>query len=130
MGCMDEALDSLFPVDWLDPYGQMPMNDRYSVQIDITQVKTDNGIKVTAVKTPPRAGTASVSDAIKMALGVCDIEDNEQNGSNPKEKKDYKEKSWDPKKTEDKPTENIEPEQKDLDHSPRNLSKDAYKSSS
>ena len=76
MGCIDDALSNLFPVGWLDPYGHMPLNDEHSVQIDITQVETDDGIRVTAVKTPPRAGTTSIQDAISMALGMgcCDIE--------------------------------------------------------
>lgn len=65
-----EALNNLFPTGWLDPYGSMPLNKEYSVQIDITQVETDDGIKVTAVKTPPRASTTSVQDAINMALGL------------------------------------------------------------
>lgn len=69
-----EALNNLFPTGWLDPYGSMPLNKEYSVQIDITQVETDDGIKVTAVKTPPHASTTSVQDAINMALGIgcCD----------------------------------------------------------
>ena len=75
MGCMDEALNNMFPVDWCDPYGNMPLNKDLTVQIDITQVTTDDGIKVTAVKTPPRAGTTSIEDAISMALGMgcCEI---------------------------------------------------------
>lgn len=73
MGCMESALSNLFPAGWLDPYGSMPLNKDYSVQIDITQVETDDGIKVTAVKTPPHAGTTSIQDAISMALGMgCD----------------------------------------------------------
>ena len=70
---MGNALSNLFPTGWLDPYGQMPLNEGHSVQIDITQVETDDGIRVTAVKTPPRAGTTSIQDAISMALGMgCD----------------------------------------------------------
>lgn len=76
-----EALNNLFPTGWLDPYGSMPLNKEYSVQIDITQVETDDGIKVTAVKTPPHASTTSVQDAINMALGMgcCDDEENVEN---------------------------------------------------
>lgn len=76
MGCMESALGNLFPTGWLDPYGGMPLNKDYSVQIDITQVETDDGIKVTAVKTPPHAPTTSIQDAISMALGMscCDTE--------------------------------------------------------
>lgn len=71
---IEQALSNLFPVSWLDPYGNMPLNKDYSVQIDITQVETDDGIKVTAVKTPPHAGTTSIQDAISMALGMgCDV---------------------------------------------------------
>lgn len=70
-----EALNNLFPTGWLDPYGSMPLNKEYSVQIDITQVETDDGIKVTAVKTPPHASTTSVQDAINMALGMGCCED-------------------------------------------------------
>lgn len=70
-----EALNNLFPTGWLDPYGSMPLNKEYSVQIDITQVETDDGIKITAVKTPPRASTTSVQDAINMALGMGRCED-------------------------------------------------------
>lgn len=71
---INEALNNLFPTGWLDPYGSMPLNKDYSVQIDITQVETDDGIKVTAVKTPPHAPTTSIQDAISMALGMgCDI---------------------------------------------------------
>ena len=71
---VNEALNNLFPAGWLDPYGNMPLNKSYSVQIDITQVETDDGIKVTAVKTPPHAPTTSIQDAISMALGMgCDV---------------------------------------------------------
>ena len=76
MGCMENALNELFPTGWLDPYGEMPLNKDYKVQIDITQVETDDGIKVTAVKTPPHASTTSIQDAIAMALGMgcCETE--------------------------------------------------------
>lgn len=71
---INEALNNLFPTGWLDPYGSMPLNKDYSVQIDITQVETDDGVKVTAVKTPPHAPTTSIQDAISMALGMgCDV---------------------------------------------------------
>lgn len=80
MGCMDQALSNLFPVSWLDPYGNMPLNKEHTVQIDITQVETDDGIKVTAIKTPPRAGTTSIQDAISMALGMGCDEIGPQNG--------------------------------------------------
>lgn len=75
MGSMEETLSNLFPTSWLDPYGNMPLNQELTAQIDITQVTTDNGIKITAVKTPPRAGTTSIKDAISMALdmGCCEI---------------------------------------------------------
>ena len=74
-----DVLNELFPTDWLDPYGSMPLNKQYSVQIDITQVETDDGIKVTAVKPPPAASTTSVQDAINMALGMgCCHEDGEE----------------------------------------------------
>lgn len=74
MSGIEEALNNMFPTGWLDPYGSMPLNKDYSVQIDITQVETDDGIKVTAVKTPPHAPTTSIKDAISMALGMgCDI---------------------------------------------------------
>lgn len=73
-----EALNNLFPTGWLDPYGSMPLNKEYSVQIDITQVETDDGIKITAVKTPPRASTTSVQDAINMALGMGCCDDKEK----------------------------------------------------
>lgn len=73
MSGIEEALNNMFPTGWLDPYGSMPLNKDYSVQIDITQVETDDGIKVTAVKTPPHAPTTSIKDAISMALGMgCD----------------------------------------------------------
>lgn len=74
MSGIEEALNNMFPTGWLDPYGSMPLNKDYSVQIDITQVETDDGIKVTAVKTPPHAPTTSIKDAISMALGMgCDV---------------------------------------------------------
>lgn len=75
-----DVLNELFPTDWLDPYGSMPLNKQYSVQIDITQVETDDGIKVTAVKTPPSASTTSVQDAINMALGMGCCEDIAERG--------------------------------------------------
>lgn len=80
MSGIGEALNNLFPTGWLDPYGSMPLNKEYSVQIDITQVKTDDGIKITAVKTPPRASTTSVQDAINMALGMGCCEDITERG--------------------------------------------------
>ena len=81
MGCMESALSNLFPVDWCDPYGSMPLNKDYSVQIDIMQVETNDGIKVTAVKTPPHAGTTSIQDAISMALGMGCYNDEAQKSS-------------------------------------------------
>ena len=97
MDGIGQALNNLFPTGWLDPYGSMPLNKEYSVQIDITQVETDDGIKVTAVKTPPHASTTSIQDAINMALGFgcCDEhEESEKPGKdNPnKQKQDHKEK--------------------------------------
>lgn len=71
-------MNNLFPTSWLDPYGSMPLNKEYSVQIDITQVETDDGIKVTAVKTPPHASTTSVQDAINMALGISCCSDQDK----------------------------------------------------
>lgn len=74
MSGIECALNNLFPTGWLDPYGSMPLNNEHTVQIDITQVETDDGIRVTAVKTPPRASTTSIQDAISMALGMgCDV---------------------------------------------------------
>ena len=107
MGCMDDAINNLFPTSWLDPYGEMPLNDKYSVQIDITQVKTDDGIKVTAVKTPPRARTASIQDAIEMALGMtsCDekaLDNEEKKSSEPVKQEDKKPEDSDKTLDDDK----------------------------
>ena len=94
-----DVLNELFPTDWLDPYGSMPLNKQYSVQIDITQVETDDGIKVTAVKSPPSSGTTSVRDAISMALGMGCCQDDENVENCQPEKKSEKPE----KQPEDKP---------------------------
>lgn len=89
-------MNNLFPTGWLDPYGSMPLNKEYSVQIDVTQVETDDGIKITAVKTPPRASTTSVQDAINMALGmgccgdIAERKDSQNSKGNIAERKDSK----------------------------------------
>lgn len=98
-------MNNLFPTGWLDPYGSMPLNKEYSVQIDITQVETDDGIKITAVKTPPRASTTSVQDAINMALGmgccgdITEREDSQDSKGNITEREDKQDFG-----KEDKPT--------------------------
>ena len=111
---MQETLDSLFPTSWLDPYGNMPLNKQYSVQIDITQVETDNGIKVTAVKTPPQAGTTSIQDAINMALGMscCDqpCEDSKSKEQKKPESKEDAGKDGEDAEKEEKPEEDGEEE--------------------
>ena len=123
MGCMDEALSNLFPTSWLDPYGNMPLNDKYTVQIDITQVKTDDGIKVTAVKTPPRAGTTSIQDAISMALGMscdtCEMPTDTQKPDN-QDKKDGKFNSDKPDNVNDSDKMNQDQKEKDEDQSESN----------
>lgn len=109
MSGIEQALSNMFPVDWCDPYGKMPLNKEYSVQIDITQVETDNGIRVTAVKKPPQADTTSIEDAISMALGMGCDEIGAENGSQQSAdlgKQDSKkdtEESPDTKDSEEKP---------------------------
>lgn len=105
MSGIGEALNNLFPTGWLDPYGSMPLNKEYSVQIDITQVETDDGIKITAVKTPPRASTTSVQDAINMALGMgcCDDKENVENCQSESKEKGENCQSADKPEPEDKP---------------------------
>ena len=104
-----EALNNLFPTGWLDPYGSMPLNKEYSVQIDITQVETDDGIKITAVKTPPRASTTSVQDAINMALGmgccedITERKDSHDSKGNIAEREDSKSNKKPEDKSENKP---------------------------
>ena len=105
MSGIGEALNNLFPTGWLDPYGSMPLNKEYSVQIDITQVETDDGIKITAVKTPPRASTTSVQDAINMALGMGCCEDIAERGDSQDSKGNIAERedSKSNKKSENEP---------------------------
>ena len=123
MGCMESALNNLFPVDWLDPYGEMPLNKEFKVQIDVTQVETDDGIKVTAVKTPPRAGTTSIGDAISMALGMgcCETEpQNESSQSADLGKRDEEKPSGDAEKSDKmKPSGSGDSEDRDRNPGPQ-----------
>lgn len=61
----------LFPASWCDPYGRTPHGDGMEVSIDMTMVTTDNGIRITAVKTPPRARQTSMADAVANAMALC-----------------------------------------------------------
>ena len=58
------------PVDWLDPYGRTPFANGTEMSVDITIVETEDGIRATSVKNPPKAGPSRMMDAIKNALGV------------------------------------------------------------
>lgn len=70
MSCFQDALSNILPVDWLDPYGRTPFAKDAELSVDITIVETDDGIKATSVKNPPKAGSSRLIDAIKNALGV------------------------------------------------------------
>ena len=76
MGCFQDVFDEMFPVDWLDPYGRMPLNPGASVSIDIEMTEKDGVKRVSAVKTPPRVDNMSFGDALSMVLsiteGVCE----------------------------------------------------------
>lgn len=65
-----DALSNIMPVDWLDPYGHTPFAKGAEMSVDITIVETDDGIRATSVKNPPRAGSDRLMNAIKNALGV------------------------------------------------------------
>lgn len=76
-----DALGNLMPFDWIDPYGRMPMAPDAEVSVDITVVETDDGIKATSVKNPPRSGSNRLMNVIKQVLGVDFLENGPQNGS-------------------------------------------------
>ncbi len=73
MGCQD-ALAALMPLDELDPYGRTPMANGMEMSVDITIVETDDGIRVSSVKNPPKSGPSRLMEAIKQALGVDSLE--------------------------------------------------------
>ena len=70
MCCYQDALSNIMPVDWLDPYGRTPFANGAEMSVDITIVETEDGIRATSVKNPPKAGPSRMMDAIKNALGV------------------------------------------------------------
>lgn len=76
-----DAMSNLIPVDWLDPYGESRFAKGMPYSVDITIVETDDGIRATSVKNPPRSGSSRLMDAIKNALGVDFSEIGPQNGS-------------------------------------------------
>ena len=65
-----DAMSNIMPVDWFDPYGRTPFAKDSEMSVDITIVETDDGIRATSVKNPPKAGPSRMMDAIKNALGV------------------------------------------------------------
>ena len=69
MGYQD-ALSNIMPVEWLDPYGRTPMANGMETSVDITIVETDDGIRASSVKSPPKSGPSRLMQAIQMALGV------------------------------------------------------------
>lgn len=69
MGYQD-ALSNIMPVEWLDPYGQTPFAGNMETSVDITIVETDDGIKASSVKNPPKSGPSRLMQAIQQALGV------------------------------------------------------------
>ena len=65
-----DVFDDMFPKSWLDPYGNMPLNNGLEASVDITVEKSDGVTKVSAVKTPPRSQHMSFSDALEMVLSI------------------------------------------------------------
>lgn len=65
-----DALSNIMPIDWMDPYGRTPFAKDAEMSVDITIVETDDGIRATSVKNPPKAGPSRMMDAIKNALGI------------------------------------------------------------
>lgn len=80
MGCYQDALSNIMPVDWLDPYGRTPFANGAEMSVDITIVETEDGIRASSVKNPPRSGSSRLMDAIKGALGMAYPEIGPQNG--------------------------------------------------
>ena len=72
MGCFQDVFDEMFPMDWLDPYGRMPLNPGASVSVDIEMTENDGIKRVSAVKTPPRADNMSFGDALSMVLSITE----------------------------------------------------------
>ena len=81
MGCYQDALCNIMPVDWLDPYGRTPFAKDAELSVDITIVETQDGIRASSVKNPPTSGSSRLMDAIKGALGMACHEIGPQNGS-------------------------------------------------
>lgn len=81
MGCYQDALSNIMPVDWLDPYGRTPFAKDAELSVDITIVETQDGIRASSVKNPPTSGSSRLMDAIKGALGMACPEIGPQNGS-------------------------------------------------
>ena len=64
MGYQD-TLAGIMPVEWLDPYGRTPFAGDMTTSVDITIVETDDGIKASSVKNPPKAGPSRLMQAIQ-----------------------------------------------------------------
>lgn len=106
-----DALSNIMPVDWLDPYGRTPFAQGAEMSVDITIVETEDGIRATSVKNPPRAGSDRLMNAIKNALGMGFMDSMEPCGT--EKKKDVpQEKKPDTKKPEVS-DEKDEPEKED-----------------
>lgn len=73
MGYQD-TLAGIMPVEWLDPYGRTPFAGDMTTSVDITIVETDDGIKASSVKNPPKAGPSRLMQAIQQALGVDSLD--------------------------------------------------------
>ena len=104
------------PIDWLDPYGYTPFAKGAEMSVDITIVETDDGIRATSIKNPPRAGSDRLMTAIKNALGVGFMDSMEPCGTD--EKKDVpQKKEQDTKEPEvsDKEDESVKEEDKKPD---------------
>ena len=103
MGCYQDALSNIMPVDWFEPYGRTPFANGAEMSVDITIVETEDGIRAKSVKNPPRAGSSRLIDAIKNALGMGFMDDMDPCGTENKEPvpQDKESDTKEPEKPED-----------------------------
>lgn len=92
MSGYQDALSNIMPVDWLDPYGRTPFAQGAEMSVDITIVETEDGIRATSVKNPPRAGSDRLMNAIKNALGLGFMDSPELCGTDEKKNVPQEEK--------------------------------------
>ena len=67
MCCFEDALRNC--TGFMDPYGDMPLAGGMTASAEIDIMDTDNGVRVSVVKTPPRDGRIRLSEVLEGIMG-------------------------------------------------------------